>query len=640
MTPLIALSTLSLLGYHLTFDSEMTAASDMSQFINTFANGNTTLWNNDEAENYVSFDPTSAATPYVFQNGALILNATPVPAYNEPYTSGMLETSGIFTQSSGYFEIRAETPAAPGFWPAFWMLPSAYYPEIDILEQPNNSGSNTQYWTHTSSPTDSSGGFTDTGVDLTQGFHRYGFLWTSNSIQYVFDGTLVGSPHVLPPAMVGLQMYLIANLAVGAQGSWPGPPATGAVSTFAIDYIRVFSNDPTVPTVSQEPISSPDSVDTTPVLLPPVPPVPPVTGIGADTLVLDVAEDAYAGDAQFSVTIDGRTYGGVFTAQANHAFGQTQPFTIRGAFGQAKHQVSVNYLNDYSDAGGDRNLYVTGASLDGQPLNDAVLNEYGGGAQGFGFQGKPVLPVAIGTGPDVLLFNISNTPYTANGRFTIAVDGVAQGTTQVVSALHNYGQTQAFAVYGTFGTTLHTVTLGFITGAAATATTVPVQLYVDALSYDGLAVPNAVTSFTKLGKYAIQTPAHQPDTLVVGLTEDAWQGDANAQISIDGQVLAQVPVTVGNVYGTPQIFSYNGAWGGPNVAHVVQITYLNDAYAGPGADRNLHVQSITMDGTSITSQPSNVMRSGAVSFNYVAPVPTAGWAAVPATTPAPVKPKS
>ena len=624
MTPLIALSTLSLLGYHLTFDSEMATPSDMSQFINTFANGNTTLWNNYEAENYVPFNPASATTPYIFQNGALAINATPVPAYNEPYTSGMLETYGIFTQSSGYFEIRAETPASPGFWPAFWILPTAYYPEIDVLEQPNNSGSNTQYWTHTSTPTDNSGGFTDTGVDVTNKFHPYRFLWTSNSIHYVFDGALVGYPHVVPPSMVGLQMYMIANLAVGGQGSWPGTPPTGAASTFTIDYIRAFSNDPTVPAVSQEPVSSPDLANTMPVLQPPTPVVPPAIGTGPDTLVLNMAEDGYAGDAQFSLTIDGRKCGAVMTTQASHAFGQSQPFTIRGTFGQSKHTVAVNFLNDYSDSGGDRNLYLTGTSVDGQNHASAVINEYGDGAQSFGFPNKPVLPVTIGTGPDVLLFNISNTPYTANGRFSIAVDGVAQGVAQVASALHTYGQKQAFAVNGSFGPAAHTVTLNFITGAQPTATTVPVQLYIDSLTYDGIAVPNAVAPFTKLGKYTIQTPVQQTDTLTLSMTEDPWQGDANAAVSVDGQVLGQVSVTANDYYGTPQIVSYTGSWGGANVPHVVTVNYLNDAYAGPGEDRNLHVQSITLDNTTITTQAQNIMRSGPVTFNYLQPA-TAGW---------------
>ena len=307
---MIAAATLSLLGYHLTFDSEMTFPSDMSQFINTFSNGDTRLYNNNEEENYIPFSTTQTGQPFYFANGALGITAFPLEFGGVPYTSGMLETSGIFAQSQGYFEIRAAIPAGQGFWSAFWLLPfAAYYPEIDIIEQPNNSGSDLEYWTHTSTPTDSSGGFSDTGVNLTVGYHRYGFLWTNNTIQYVFDGTLLGYPHTTPPALAGLQMYMIANLAVSNQYGWAGAPLPGASSTISIDYIRAFSNDPTVPAVSQEPISSPDGVDTTPVLLPPPVPTPPTIGSGPDTLVLQVAEDAYMGDAQFTISIDGKQRG-------------------------------------------------------------------------------------------------------------------------------------------------------------------------------------------------------------------------------------------------------------------------------------------------------------------------------------------
>jgi beta-glucanase (GH16 family) len=631
MIPFAFLTTLSLLGYHLTFDAEMSQPSDMSQFINSFANGNTTLWNNDEAENYVQYgSPASGAypAPYQFGTGALAINATPVPNGGLPYTSGMLETSGIFTQSSGYFEIRATTPAAPGFWPAFWMLPSAYYPEIDILEQPNNSGSSTEYWTHTSTQTDSSGGFTDTGVNVTQGYHRYGFLWTANTIQYVFDGTLIGDPHTVPPSMIGLQMYLIANLAVGAQGSWPGPPPTGASSTFGIDYIRAFSTDPTVPAVAQHPISSPDGVDTSPVLAPPTPVTPKPIGAGMDTLVLQVAEDAYLGDAHFTVSVDGRQYGTTQTATASHAFGQTQAFTIKGNFGQAKHTVAVNFLNDASGPTGDRNLYVTGASIDSTPIGSVALNELSGGPQSFAFWNKPQTAVSLGSGPDTIVLNLSEDAYSANAHYVVFVDGKQQAPVQVAAAQHAYGQAQTVTVHGKFGPAAHTLKLDFANGAVAGSTTDATNLYVGAVSYNGIPVSNSSAAFLQRGNYALQIPAQQPDSLSLNLTEDSYQGDAQADISLDGTKLGTVTVTAPNNGGAPQVVSYSGQWGGPAIGHVVTVNYINDAYAGPGQDRNLHVEGITLDGVLITPQPANLMIGGPVTFSYLAPAPGAGWTAV------------
>jgi len=100
-------------------------------------------------------------------------------------------------------------------------------------------------------------------------------------------------------------------------------------------------------------------------------------GSGSDTLVLSMAEDAYRGDAQFTVAVDGKQIGGAQTVTASVAQGQRQEFDVKGDFGGGNHTVTVNYLNDqigdfYAGTNlaidtTDRNLYVMGASLNGGP---------------------------------------------------------------------------------------------------------------------------------------------------------------------------------------------------------------------------------------------------------------------------------
>ena len=624
MSPLLTMASLSLLGYHLTFDAEMSSPADMSQFVNTFQNGDTREYANHEQENYAPYDPNNPALPYNFVNGQLVITASPIPQWDQPYTSGMIETSGIFTQSQGYFEMRAAVPAGQGFWPAFWLLPTSYYPEIDILEQPNNSGTNTKYWTHTSSPSDNSGGFTDTGVDLTQGYHRYGFFWNNDIIQYVFDGQLVGYPHPTPPAMAGLQMYMILNLAVGDQYSWPGAPPAGASSTFGIDYVRAFSNDPTVPTVSLEPISSPDGVDTTPVLMPPAPATPPVVGTGTDTLVLRMAEDAYQGDAQFTVSIDGRKRGGTFTATANHFVGQYQDFAIKGDYSTARHTVAVNFLNDLSGSDGDRNLYLLGATIDGAPVSHSALTELVDGPQTVGFVNVPLAPINVGTGPDSFTLAVSQDTYAPNPRYIISVDGVQQGMPLLATAHHAFGQTQSVIVHGTFGPASHTVGVEFLNGVAPGSTPNGVNLYVESVSYDGIAAGAAPLEMSSRGTAKLTTAAQAADTLALTLAEDAWQGNAQAQISVDGVVMGSVPVTAANNASIAQSFSVQGSWGGAAVPHTVTVAYLNDAYGGPGQDRNLYVRTVTVDGKQISGAQS-LMRAGTMTFAYAPPLPPPVW---------------
>ena len=630
MVPFAFFAALSLLGYHLTFDAEMTTQSDMSQFINTFENGDTTLGGNYEAENYVPYDVTNPAQPYVFANGALTFNATPAEAGNLPYTSGMVETYGIFEQSTGYFEVRAAMPAGQGFWPAFWLLPATYYPEIDIIEQPNNSGTNTDYWTHTSVYPVNNGGVINTGVNVFEGYHTYGFLWQKDGIiEYLFDGSIVGRPQPEPAGLMGLQMYLIANLAVGGKGSWPGPTLPGASSSYSIDYIRAFSDDPAMPAVAQQPISSPDGVDTTPVLVPPDPVTPKAVGHGPDTLILLMSEAADVSNAKFTISVDGTQVGGTQTATANHSQNQVQPFTVHGRFGTLKHTVAIDFLNSASGASGNRSLYITGASINDKPISNVSLALLGDGSQSFNFWNVAVAPATYGTGPDTLVFGISQVSVTQNAHYSILVDGTLLVSRVAAPALHNYGQTQLLTVAGSFGPAAHTIQVAVVNTPPAGSTASPTALSIDGLSYDGVAVPNSAALVASPATVQLQTPVQEADTLTIIMSEDAYQGDATAQISVDGAVLQTQAVTASKSAGAQQTVTLHGNWGGAAAMHSVVVNYLNDLYAAPGSDRNLHVQTVQFDGSTLNALPSNLMIEGPVTFTYLPPAAT-GWTLVTA----------
>lgn len=113
--------------------------------------------------------------------------------------------------------------------------------------------------------------------------------------------------------------------------------------------------------------------------------------------MLTVSEDAYAGDAQYTVAIDGTQQGGVQTATMSHAAGQSQTLTILGSFGTASHTVTVNFLNDAygGSASTDRNFYVNGATLNGVAVANSALNEYSAGPQSFAFGSPAPSPVPV-----------------------------------------------------------------------------------------------------------------------------------------------------------------------------------------------------------------------------------------------------
>ena len=73
-------------------------------------------------------------------------------------------------------------------------------------------------------------------------------------------------------------------------------------------------------------------------------------GSGPDTLILHMSEDPYQGDAQFTVSVDGKPVGGTLTTTAITNQGQQQEFDIHGSFGGGSHTVSVAFVNDHIGA--------------------------------------------------------------------------------------------------------------------------------------------------------------------------------------------------------------------------------------------------------------------------------------------------
>ena len=235
-------------------------------------------------------------------------------------------------------------------------------------------------------------------------------------------------------------------------------------------------------------------------------------GSGPDTLSLAVAEDAYQGDAQFTISVDGAQQGGVQTATASNAAGQIQTFNVLGSFGTSGHTVSVNFLNDAYDGtvSADRNLYVKSASIDGQAIAGSSLDETSAGPQSFSFSITPAAPapvaaptpaaaVAIGSGPDTLSLAVAEDAYAGDAQFTISVDGAQQGGVQTATASNAAGQIQTFNVLGSFGTSGHTVSVNFLNDAYDGTVSADRNLYVKSASIDGQAIAGSSLDETSAG---------------------------------------------------------------------------------------------------------------------------------------------
>lgn len=195
------------------------------------------------------------------ENGNLIITArketfTGKDGQTRAYTSGRIETRGLFNVKYGRIEARIKVPSGKGFWPAFWLLGSDFgkigWPdcgEIDVMENvgfepstvhgslhgPGYSGSNPL-----------SGIYTLPGKQrFSAGFHVFAIEWEPKEIRFYVDGHLYETQKAsdLPAGKhwaFDHPFYIVLNLAVG--GYWPGNPdaTTHFPASMLVDYVRVY----------------------------------------------------------------------------------------------------------------------------------------------------------------------------------------------------------------------------------------------------------------------------------------------------------------------------------------------------------------------------------------------------------------
>jgi beta-glucanase (GH16 family) len=237
-------------GLKMTFDDEFNSFSASANgssgtWMTSYASGRT-LASNHEAEYYS--DSSVGYNPFSINNGVLDITARPGSnPLGLPYDSGVITTYKSFSQEYGYFEMRAELPAGQGLWPAFWLgdADGTWPPELDVMEMLGNDPGTIYSTTHSVFPGEGISTPSYVG-DTSTGFHTYGVDWEPKTITFYFDGNAIAS--VPTPADMDKPMYMLANLAVGGAGSWPGATNSSTVfpATMQIDYIRAYATAATV----------------------------------------------------------------------------------------------------------------------------------------------------------------------------------------------------------------------------------------------------------------------------------------------------------------------------------------------------------------------------------------------------------
>jgi hypothetical protein len=287
--------------------------------------------------------------------------------------------------------------------------------------------------------------------------------------------------------------------------------------------------------------------------------------------------------------------------------------------------VPVDYVSIW-DSNGNGDYEFSNAS-DGKSQEAAAWAQY------FGAQSTSTAPTtsipttaastsaAAASAPstDTLALNISEDPGNADAAFTVSVDGQQVGGDYTASALHSSGDSGTFLLTGDWGSAVNDVQVSFINDANGTAPGAGQNLYVDSMAYDGVTYAGTTAALlgNTTGSFAVggttPTASGPADTLTLNLTEDAANGNAQFVLYIDGKaVTTPQQVTASKAAGATEAFSYSGNLGAGT--HTIGVGFVNDAYYGPGDDRNLYIDGVALNGASVFSGVQGQYGNGVSNF--------------------------
>jgi len=263
-------------------------------------------------------------------------------------------------------------------------------------------------------------------------------------------------------------------------------------------------------------------------------------GSGADVLVLRISQEAWNGDAEYVVRVDGVQIGGTLAASALTGSGQADLVTIRGDWAPGAHRVELQFLNDAwgGTAQTDRNLHLEGAAFNGTELAGANLRFGMNGTQAVSFTDTtpsstptpapaPIpagLDLTIGLGPDSLVLTVTQDAWAGNADYVVRVDGVQIGGTLSASAIAGSGQADTITLRGDWAAGMHNVRIEFLNDAWGGSVETDRNLYVEGASYNGSAIigldldfyqnGSQGFSFTEAGSTPTPTPTPTPGLLL------------------------------------------------------------------------------------------------------------------------------
>jgi Ca2+-binding RTX toxin-like protein len=385
-------------------------------------------------------------------------------------------------------------------------------------------------------------------------------------------------------------------------------------------------------------------------------PHPPADFVGhADGVALTIrlSADVWNGNPWAAVSVDGYE---MFRGQVSALRGTGTNDILLGMVDPDRvYNVSVRFLNDATDysLANDRNLYVEDILVGGVSTK-SFRGMWGTGVWSFNVAvgdvtapEGPGIPT-IGAGADVVRIGISGNAWKGYPLYVVLVNGVQVGDVREAYAQRSLGQVEYIDVRGDFGVTGQTVSVRFLNDAWGGSSALDRNLWVESVSFNGTNL-NRVATLGSSGATATfqvgsgvapaTTPETLPDYVVtppptttpttppadtlpepttpptvigdalsvgsgpsvvrVGLSGDAYNGNARATILIDGVVVAtDVDVVAARARNEVQYVDVRGTFNA--ATHAVVVRFANDLWGGTAdTDRNLYLLSISVNGASI-----------------------------------------
>jgi Ca-dependent carbohydrate-binding module xylan-binding len=218
---------------------------------------------------------------------------------------------------------------------------------------------------------------------------------------------------------------------------------------------------------------------------------------------------------------------------------------------------------------------------------------------------------------------VSEDAWKGDAKFVVTLDGKQVGGVETVSALHSTSDTNLFLLTGSWGPGPHNVQIQFTNDAYGGTATTDRNLYVGSIAYDGTTYGNTTATMDSTGTDSFEVGGTTPvatgpaDILTLHLSEDAWKGNAQFTLSIDGkQISTPQGVVASHSAGAWEDLSFAGNFGAGS--HQIGITFTNDAYGGtPTTDRNLYINGIDLNGQHYGSGTTALMSNGTATFTVV-----------------------